>query len=453
MKPEKLSAHLGRTVNAYAEKVGAVSVKSELDDSYSKYKIEFEKIIAEFVYSKKASDSYPISTLYCRLYLDKESGFFFEIPEIIGYLDLLDYHAYHYAFIESPERMDACFSYITDFLEYRNEEIESLIPREKELEEEKIKEVVRVYKIDTSTVPGDEDEKREFYRSLNEYVSSYTASRFTTGKAFSAYIHGDFDKALEEYKNQDELLACEKRIADFISDRAEPYQAMPLECASILEVEKYKKDSFKMFLMTLAVSVLGFFTLFFIIQLIINARTERVTVLCDNINPLKTALIGTLTGLVFALSFRDKIEPLLLKNKKEAFEFSALLSEHKALSPIKIVFIAVFIISIVAFADYSRPALKMYDDKIMYNSHARPLNHYSEYYLKDFYDIVIVDGYYSRDFNRYTEKPFYVIQFSGDRYINLKDVSISDKKKTELVNKLRYNRESDIPHVRSIESL
>ena len=252
MKIEKLSQHLKFRVEDYAEKIGALKLTSDNSDGTDKYSVELEKIILEFVYYKKAHENCPVSTLYCRIHLDKESGFFFEIPEIIAFVDILDYHCYYFPYIENVKRMDACFDYITDFIEYREREILSLCDSAQELKEQKIQEIKRVYDYDESRIPEDEEGKNAFYNKLDEYVSVYTLKRFVTGKAHLAYLDGDYDTALKEYEKQGELLTCEKRIVEFIDGKLEPYQAMPLECASLLEVVKYKKKSIK----TLILSVL-----------------------------------------------------------------------------------------------------------------------------------------------------------------------------------------------------
>ena len=453
MKTDKLSQYLELLVREYADRTEAENFRAADDSAEALFSVEYEELKYEFVYSKKARNSYPVSTLFCRVYLDKENPFFFEIPEIIAYLELLDFHAYHFAYIESNKRMKACFDYITDFLDYRKEEIESLTYDFDELYKEKKEEIIRVYGIDASTEPENEDEKDEYFAGLDSYASSFTAGRFTTGKAFSAYVKGDYEKALEEYEKQGELLTCEKRIVEFIDGKLEPYQVMPEECASVIDVEKYKSHSFKLFIITLIASTVFGFVLFLIIQLIVNAVAVHTTVICNTVSPFKTAFFGIFTGVFGTLAFRDKLEPLFMKGKKEAIEFNDLLSNQKFFTPIRIVFIVVFAISIIGFIDFSRPPFLMYEDKVMYNSHAHTFNHYSVYPLEDLEDVICVDGHFEDNYNKYVENPFYVITFRGGRYIAMERLSKNSEKQEEIIKKIRRNRESDIPHVRSIEEL
>ena len=452
MKTEKLSQYLELLVNGYAQKTGAVKFGSVFKETQSLFYIEYEQLKYEFVYSEKHSDSYPVSTLYCRIYLDKENGFFFEIPEIIDYLDLLDFHAYHFAYIESKKRMKACFDYITDFLDYRKEEIQSLIPRFDELCEIKKEEIVRVYGIDTSAVAEGEENEEEFYCSLDEFVSAFTAKRFTTGKAFSAYIHGDYDKAVKEYKKQGELLSCEKRIVSFIDGKLEPYQAMPIECASVIDMEKYRKKSFKTFIFTVIVSVLTFYIILFVIQLITDIHFYRTAIVCAAPSPFKTALLGVLPGIIGAIAFRSRIEPVIFKNKN-AFEFSDLMSPQKSLKPVKIIFVVIAIASLIVFADFARPSFKYYENRIEYNSHAKLFNHTTVYYIEEFKDVICIDGKYSNNYEKYTPEPYYVLEFVNHQFINLDKLSISKKKEEKLVEELRRNKDSDIHHEHSIEDV
>ncbi len=220
MNTEWLSQHLKKTVYEYAFYHGATAYCKK-DVVLDRYYLEFEKIKLEFIYSKRERELYPISTLYCRVYLDKSDNFFFEIPDLIYYTDVLDYHCYYFAFIESKKRMSACFNYIMDFFEFRKEEIDELLPQYEELKALKTEEIKRVYLFDDNIIPKNEDKKEEFIENFAERVSFFTASRFTTSPAYIAYLKGDFEKAVEEYKKYDELLDSEKRLIEFIDGKNE----------------------------------------------------------------------------------------------------------------------------------------------------------------------------------------------------------------------------------------
>ncbi len=452
MKCEDLSKHLEYVIEDYTEASGASDFKIKKGDAVDSYSFQSGKIRLEFVYSKKARENYPVSTLYCRVFLDG-GDFFFEIPEIISFIDILDYHCYYYPYIESRTRIDECFNYIMDFIEYRREEIESLCPRADELKSLKLEEIKRVYKTDDSSVPEDAQSKEKHYAALDEYVSSYAVSRFTTGEAYGAYLRGDFEKALSEYGKLGELTEYEKKIVNFIDGKQEPYQAMPLECSSLLEADNYKRKSLKLFLVSLAFSVLLFWFIFFCVQAVINAVYTHSSIMCDGANPFKTALFGIVPGVLLAVTFRNRIEPLFYKDRKKAFEFYDMLYPKSKFGALQLICIAVCIFCVCLFADFSRPTFTYYKDRIEYNTHAKLLNKKTVYPIEDFVDVVCVNGRYSQDLNEYIEEPFYVLEFSNDQYIDLGRLKISKKEKAQLIEELRQNRESDIRHVLAIDDL
>ncbi len=452
MNTERLSRHLKNIIYEYAFYNGATAY-SESGEVVDRYNLELEKIRLEFLYSKRERELYPISTLYCRVHLDKNDSFFFEIPDLIYYTDVLDFHCYYFAFIESEKRMSACFNYIMDFFEIRKGEISALLPRYEELKALKTEEIKRVYLYDKKIIPEDEKKKEEFFDTFADYVSSFTASRFTTSEAYIAYLKGDFRKAIREYKKYDELLDCEKRLIKFIDSKSEPYQAIDLDCASVLEVEANSKKSIETFMLTLFASCLAFYVLFLIIQLIVNAYYHGVSEFSNTVSPFSAALIGILPGIAAALAFRSRIEPLFKKNRLKAFNFMNLRPRSNKLSPLKIACIAVFLVSLIILSNYGKPTFVLYKDRVEYNSHAHFLNKTSVYETEDFIDVVRINGYYWDNLNKYSQNPHYVLKFKSKRYIDLNKLSLSEKQEKELIEKIRGPRESDIQEYTSIEDL
>ncbi len=456
MNTERLSQYLKTIINEYAFKNGCTTY-SEYSETVDRYNLELENIRLEFLYSKRERELYPISTLYCRVHLDKNDSFFFEIPDIIYYTDVLDFHCYYFAFIESKKRMSACFNYIMDFFKIREGEINALLPRYKELKLLKAEEIKRVYLFDKKAVPEDEEKKDNFFETFADYVSSFTASRFTTSKAYSAYLRGDFEKAVREYKKYDELLDCEKRLIEFIDGKSEPYQAVDLDCASVLEVEENTSGSIETFFLTIFVSCLAFYLAFLIIQLIVNAHYHASSVFANTVNPFFAALIGILPGLALSLGFRSRIEPLFKKNKVKAYNFMNLRpvpdKKEKRKNPIKIALIGIILFSVIIFSYYGQPSLVLYKDRVEYNSHAHLLNPTAVYDIDDFIDVVIVKGYYYDNLNKYSLNQHYVLRFTGKRYIDVNKLSLSDSKEKEFIEKIRGPRESDMLEFTSVEDI
>ena len=471
MKTETLAVRLRMLVDDYAEKNNLEKGKPYEKKGVIHYSVELEKIKLEFAYNKKSKANYPISTLSCRVYLDKNSSFFFEMPEIIDYINVLDYHCYYFPYIESEERMTACFNYIIDAIEYNIEAINGLSFLSYKYKKQKLEEINEVFDIQTSDFNLFSEESEKQAGDIDNYVSAFIIGRFTTGKAYLAYLNNDYETALSEYKKMDKLTSYEKKLIKFIEEQVAPYQAVDLDCASILEVQKYtSKEEFKYFGIAIAASIGAFYLLFIIIQLLVNLHYHRTAVFTDAINPLLSSLWGIVPGIFAVIAFRYKIEALFRKDKKEANDFYDLLNAAQDNKNKKLIAfgIALFI-ALIMFFDYGKPTYILYENGMKYNTHARPFNGYAAYPAKDFVDVVIVEDreFYFKEpkkdedaqeqlerLQKEEEKNrHYAIQLVHGQYIDIDTLHLTHKRQEKLVKYLRGERTHNMRRVNSLEEL
>ena len=474
MKTETLAVRLKMLVDEYAEKNNLEKGKPFEKQGVLYYAVDFERIKLEFAYNKKNKANYPISTLSCRVYLDKNSTFFFEMPEVIDYIDALDYHCYYFPYIESEERMTACFNYITEAIEYRIDEINSISLLSYKYKKIKLEEIKEVFDIETSEFKLFNEESEKKAEEIDNYVSAFIIGRFTKGKAYLAYLNNDYETALSEYKKMDKLTSYEKKLVKFIEGRFAPYQAVDEDCASILEVQKYtSKEEVKYFGIALAASIAGFYLLLVIIQLLVNLHFHRTAVFTDAINPFISALWGILPGIFIVIAFRYKIEALFRKDKKQANDFYELLNAAQDNQKTKIIAFGVALfIALIMFSDYCQPTYILYENGMKYNTHARPFNHYAAYPAKDFVDVVIVeDRPFYKNYNKKQKKNkdvqeqledlqkqeeknrHYAIQLKHGQYIDFDTLHTSRKQKEKLVKLLRGERTHNMRRVNGLDDL
>ena len=223
MKTEKLSEYLEKLSRNYYEKSGARDIYCYRDKLYKYCQITTDSLKLEFVYSFKGSENYPLSTLSCRVYLDGNSPYFFEIQELIDYLEIYDFHCYCFPYIESAARMKACFNYITDFIEYHLEEIASLKGKEDKLVKRKIDEIRAVYGFNEELIPSDKAGKESFFNNIFKHYSHFLVKRYSSEPAYLAFVNGEYAEAYEKYKK------LEKNQYDMLRDDTYTQAAVNLE--------------------------------------------------------------------------------------------------------------------------------------------------------------------------------------------------------------------------------
>lgn len=455
MKTDTLGVRLEMLVDDYTAKNNLEKEKPVEKQGVLRCGIILEKIKLEFVYNKKAKAEYPISTLSCRVYLKKDDTFFFEMSEIIDYLGAYDFHCYYFPYIESEERMDACFNYITDAIEYNIDEINNLSALNYKYKKIKLDEIKEVFDIETSELSlfGEESEKQ--IAEIDSYVSSFIIGRFTTGKAYLAFLENDFETALKEYEKMSKLTNYEKKLVEFIKERFAPYQAIAVECASVLEIKSYtSKDDVKYFITALVATVGAFYFLFILLNIFVNIHYKQTTLFAVTINPFLPSLWAILPSIFAMIAFKDKIVPFFRKDRKKARAFYELLNDSKEKKKdIKkyIAFGIALFIAIIMFADYAQPTFKLYYDKMCYNSHAKPFNHYAEYTADEFIDVVALrDKELPKvetleDLEKLDNmRKHYVIVLKSEQYIDIDEFHLSEKRTEELIEILRGEKSGSI---------
>lgn len=437
VKTDRLSKHLELISREYAENHSALDFYAYEDKAFKYCALKYRKIKTEFVYSLSGSANYPVSTLSCRVYLSPESPYFFEIQELIDYLDIYDYHCYSFPYVESNKRLEACFSYITDFLEYREEEILSLCGKEEELIEEKLKEIKRIYGYDETGAPHDRAGKDSFYSGIFKHYSDFIVPRYTSEKAYIDFVCGKYKASLNNYKKIEKKTGYERKLIKFIEGQFAPYQAVPDECASIIEVRKYMHADVKTFVLTTVLSVLIFCLAFLLLQLLINLVYSLTTRFADCANPFISALCGVIPGVIGAIVLRKRIEPFVMRNKKEALDFYDLLGSADNSRNGLICEALALGLCFLVFLGICRPQIAVYENKIKVNKNNSVFINYEKYKPEDIEEVIYVEGYYTDETcSEFIEKPFYAYVTYTRDYFTSENFTLNEEQEKELIRVL-----------------
>lgn len=440
MKTEKGARELERLCREYSEKTKAKEVTAITDDDLKLCRIIYEKYALEFVYSLKGNENYPISTLSCRVYPDVDGCCFFELPEIIDYLDIYDYHCYYFPYIENKNRLQSCFEYITDFIEFRVDEIKQLYKNAEVYTEMKKQEIQRVMGYNRNSEEDLSD--KDFFKKVFRYYSNLLVRRYTIEKAYLHFIKGEYEEALKAYEKIEKKTGYEKKLIDFFSEDFVPYQAVTPECASIVEAESYRKASFKAFCIITVIFIIVFCAAFLILQLAVNKHYTDTMRIVKLQSVYFAPICGVIPGVIFAVAFKDILGLAFMKNRKKAVEFYELFhkkNESAAMFGIAVVSLLLFI---GIFAGICRPSVVVSDTVLKYDVSETPFVKYEEYELKNFDDVIYVKGYYTdKTFTEFVESPSYAFTILGGGYVSSNDLDLNEEQLNELINIIRPGME------------
>ncbi len=460
---DKLSDYCSELVDDFAKSVNALDVEKYEDKKFTRWTITLNILQIDFMYMKKSFVGCPVSTLYSRIYLYKNASIFYNIPEIIDAIDDKDFKCYYFSYIESKERMEACFNVLKDF--YVNNmsrlkelsmdsETQALLMNRKKLEMKNILDIK-----DENEKEFFDDEQIVWYNLLIDHEENTTLYKYTRYTAYIEYLGGNYEKSLKLYEKAVEsnsLTAYEKRLINHIKELdAEEYEALPEECASVIAVKDYdgnKNDGIS-YLLNMLLCYVFFSVLFFIIGSVIIGVLDKGTVY-STVPPAFYSLIPAGFPAIFgALKFRRQLAYITRrKNIQEALAFDTLLVGKKTNALANISFILSFAFGFAFLVWLPFLSIRYYDNHLVYNEGEEFLSFKTEkveYQHID--DIYYVQGRYN-PYGDYIDRESYVIVLSDGKKLDL-DGYTSVKDTEEYILPIFDKNPDNIKRLKTIEEL
>lgn len=271
--------HLNICINEFADKTNALVIDFVDDKKQAIWSLKYNIIKLEFVMTKKEKIVCPKHTLFCRVYLGKNEIYFYHLPEMMPYLEPKNFQCYYYSYIESAERLTACFNELAEFLcrNYTgiNELAKSSVDSEK-IYADKLADMLALY---LSEVP-DPQLEADMWALYEEYE---LLIRYTGAGAYRQLLMGNEVAAMKQYEEMEKkgaLTAYEKRLYEFLQSAKETYEILPEACNSVKSVKQWddpSKEGKSVFLMGLGYELL-FGVIFSMIIAAINAVLSEGTV-------------------------------------------------------------------------------------------------------------------------------------------------------------------------------
>jgi len=260
-------------------------LSEELDDTKKicKYKIEFYNYIIEFRYVKKESVFFKPSSLYCVIFLRKNSVAYYHLTDIIPFLGRKTFKSCYFWNIESPERLNCCFKSLVAILENITSQLTPFLSEESIL----LKSLFNSYKIiynlkdtdiDFNKIDDPEDYAQTYFLSLQNMRDGYIFSRYCNFAPYALLLKNKVDKAFKKYEklNQNnKLLEYEKHLIDHIlNSEKRKFHAFDSACdTSVSDKFMALLSGLKAFMAVFCTSSIFFCGLFAIYNLIISANT------------------------------------------------------------------------------------------------------------------------------------------------------------------------------------
>lgn len=195
------------------------------------YTLLYRTVKIQLVYRPRETVLTPPSTLYCRVYPDKNCPLYLHLPQLLPLLDVEDYRACYFPYIETAQRMEDCLKALEDILSPLVPVLEKMGANgdDRGLLERWIRSCVKEGEPE-KLLRRDSDEQRMFLTMLR-MEEDFHIGRYTRSTAWCCYLDGQRSRALALYGKQKELTDYERGLCRFLeTPEGEAFVPISEEC-------------------------------------------------------------------------------------------------------------------------------------------------------------------------------------------------------------------------------
>lgn len=412
-------------------------LNQELDDTKKicKYKIEFYNYILEFRYVKKESVFYKPSSLYCVMYLRKNSVVYYHLTDIIPFLEHKSFKSCYFWNIENSERLNSCFKSLVAIIENIISQLSPFLSDDSILSEALFESYKTLYSlkendIDFNKIDFPDDYAQSYFLSLQNMRDGVIFSRYCNFAPYSLLLKNKVDKALAKYEKlnkENKLLEYEKQLINYIiSSENREFNVFDSSCdTSASEKLMTPLTGLIEFAVVFAVFSVFFCGIISIYNLIISINT--LVVLSA---PWYIGLVCAGLCSVFGAIALVENKPLFNKHltKKEQKDFSNILVSKGVKKFSFIVFLLSVAVSLFFAIIIMISNVRFYDHKITFDSKTyRYDNIDSVYYIKSRYNV----------YDEKIDRASYVILFNDKTSLDLDGYTTTEFTEAEVLPLLK----------------
>lgn len=434
MKYTELVRRLTDHVEVFAQKTDALDVVSATDKRRFFGRVELHTAAVEFVFTKKERVLCPAHTLYCRVYPAKNDPRSYHLPELWDVLEQTDFPALYFPYIESAERLEACFNQLAERLILLLSRIEGLAEQSDRLWARcREQMLLLINEKPESIAEFDEEQETHFWGFVRQWFEDdFVCQHFTTFDGWRKYAEGDYTAALAAYaklKERDRL-PYDRALCDYMRVAAAPIPAYQPGCDGypITKLGRGSGSDFGwMLLCWLAAYVLcavPFLLLSWVVCTLYAGDAQFVAAM-----PWYSGLLWAGLPAIFGgITFRGQLWRLLRrKNANMLLELEDIFNPHSTRMFGLICTVITLLLSVVGTVLVGGIGVWFYEDHLV-DAVENPFDRVERAYV-DITDIYHVQGLIN-DFGDPIDRDFYVLKFEDGSFVNLDGSTTS--KETEI---------------------
>ncbi len=402
----------------YVEKRNDV-LSEKLDNSKKvcKYKIEFYSFILEFRYVKKESVFFKPSSLYCVVYLKKNSVVYYHLTDIIPFLEHKTFKSCYFWNIENPQRLNSCFESLTSTLEKIISQLSPFLSDDRLLSETLFDSYKTIYSLkesdlDFNKIDVPDDYAQHYFLSLQNMRDGYIFSRYCNFPPYALLLKNKVNKALDKYKKleqKNKLLEYEKHLINHIThSENHKFIAFDSDCdTSRAEKLTTPLTVLLSFIIVFVISSAFFCSVFAIHNSIISIDTKAVLSAPWYLGFMCAGLCS-IFGTIALISNKPIGSKHLTKKEKKDFSNTLVSKGVKKFS--MVVFVISIAVSIFFAVMMMIPNVRFYDNRLTFQS--------KTYYYENIDSVYYIESRYNIYGDR-IERASYVILFDDKTSLDL----------------------------------
>ena len=430
---KEIALACAEAVEAFGSRLGALDTYVVEGKKALLFGVETRLSKIEFVYTLKGMAVCPRSTLFVRLYPQKNRPLFLHLYELAREGD---FRCTYFPFIENAERMTACFAVLAAIVEEYLPALEALAMDDTAYEAkltEKRKAVLRCANIKEEKVPDDPELAADFWVTWEDFYESFAQLAFFTGyDGYTAFLQGNLAKAKKQYAKRaakGKLLPYEHRLLAFLdTPEATDYQPLPPECAGFLRAMAYGngKEEGKLLFVSGSLCYWAALAVEWLLVGVIWLLVGRGAVYYPLdwgilfILPLLPAVFGS-------VGLRRLFIPLVFRNEAKRMGDIDRLANGRKAGGVAMLLTALTLAASLFFAFVFTAAVpRFYADRMVYDDAARfPLLNPVTYAYEELDRVCYIEGRWNV-YDELEERGSYVLIFADGRVIDL-DAAVTVK--------------------------
>ncbi len=431
---KKLEKQFIQLCNEYAKEKSAIYTECVSGKKRCVFTIELLSLKLEFCYVKNTSAFESPSTLYCRIYLRKNSVVRYHIPDILPLIGAEDFRGCYFPLIENPTRMDSCFRQLCEILDSHLPAMENLAISGNIDNTDIFESYKKIYSLkekdlDFNLIHEGED-SAYLFNYLQNNRDGYMVNLFTVFAPYEKLISGNTEKALELYEKWEKkrgLLPYEKHLCEFLKrDENQNFLPFTPECLLKRNIKSATNPPIWEYLLNAIVVYIPFAIVFCIIFAIIDWILSMNTLFSFTTPWYDGFLAAGLCGIFGSLALRNKVKTLLFGEKaKNDIEIDEIANSKGINIFMYVSFGLAIIFSLFAsFMIISSHAL-FYEDTFKFTEE-QGVFRYSEYTYDEIENVYYMESRYN-DYGDRVDRASYVLVmkdskvFDFDGFTNVKE--------------------------------